>query len=199
MASPIGPLTLVAADGGLAGVYMDAQRHLPPAWAPAGRPGRTARMPRCWPRPPISWPEYFAGERTRFELPLVMDGTGFQRGVWAALREYPCGEDDLLRRAGLPDRERPGTSRAVGLANGKNPISIIVPCHRVVGSDGSLTGYGGGLDRRCGSCSRSSSGSAAGRWPSASGRAAGLPLVCGHYRTFHQVHVGAHQERAERP
>jgi methylated-DNA-[protein]-cysteine S-methyltransferase len=145
--SPIGPLTLVAADGGLAGVYMDAQRHLPPAWAlgePSGPDGPDAALLA---ETADQLAGYFAGERTGFELPLVLDGTGFQRGVWAALRDIPYGETicygELACRIG-----NASASRAVGLANGKNPISIIVPCHRVVGSDGSLTGYGGGLDRK---------------------------------------------------
>jgi methylated-DNA-[protein]-cysteine S-methyltransferase len=143
--SPIGPLTLVAADGGLAGVYMDAQRHVPPAWAlgePSGPDGPDAALLA---ETADQLAGYFAGERTGFELPLVLDGTGFQRGVWAALRDIPYGETicygELACRIG-----NASASRAVGLANGKNPISIIVPCHRVVGSDGSLTGYGGGLD-----------------------------------------------------
>jgi methylated-DNA-[protein]-cysteine S-methyltransferase len=147
VASPIGPLTLVAADGGLAGVYMDAQRHLPPAWAlggPAG-PGEPAAAPLAEAASQLA--EYFAGERTGFELPLALAGTDFQRRVWAGLRDIPYGETisygELARRIG-----NASASRAVGLANGKNPVSIIVPCHRVVGSDGSLTGYGGGLDRK---------------------------------------------------
>jgi methylated-DNA-[protein]-cysteine S-methyltransferase len=145
VASPIGPLTLVAADGALAGVYMDAQRHLPPEWAlgePAG-PDEPGAAPLAAAASQLA--EYFAGQRTRFELPLA--GTGFQRRVWAALQDIPYGETisyrELARRTG-----NAAASRAVGLANGKNPVSIIVPCHRVVGADGSLTGYGGGLDRK---------------------------------------------------
>jgi methylated-DNA-[protein]-cysteine S-methyltransferase len=92
--------------------------------------------------------EYFAGERREFEVPLAPHGSAFQLRVWAALREIPYGATvsygEIARRLGLP----PGASRAVGLANGANPISIIVPCHRVIGSDGLLTGYGGGLDRK---------------------------------------------------
>lgn len=92
--------------------------------------------------------EYFAGQRTVFDIPLdTATGTPFQRVVWAALREIPYGETwtygELARHIGQPT-----AFRAVGLANGKNPISIIVPCHRVIGSGGSLTGYGGGLDRK---------------------------------------------------
>src|SRR5215475_2327761 len=91
--------------------------------------------------------EYFAGKRTQFDLPLQPDGTEFQKKVWRALREIPFGETksylDLARAIGSPD-----ASRAVGAANGKNPLSIIVPCHRVVGADGALTGFGGGLETK---------------------------------------------------
>jgi methylated-DNA-[protein]-cysteine S-methyltransferase len=92
--------------------------------------------------------EYFAGEREDFDLPLAPSGTGFQRRVWAALQEIPYATTtsygEIARRLELGSRG----ARAVGLANGSNPIPIIVPCHRVVGADGSLTGYGGGLDRK---------------------------------------------------
>jgi methylated-DNA-[protein]-cysteine S-methyltransferase len=91
--------------------------------------------------------DYFAGERTDFDLPLRPTGTEFQLRVWEALRGIPYGETisygELARRVG-----NPSASRAVGLANGRNPISIVVPCHRVIGADGSLTGYGGGMDRK---------------------------------------------------
>ena len=87
---------------------------------------------------------YFAGELRRFDLPLAPDGTPFQREVWAALTAIPYGETvsygGLARRLG-----RPAASRAVGAANGQNPIPIVIPCHRVIGADGSLTGFGGGL------------------------------------------------------
>jgi len=150
VASPVGPLTLVAAGGALAGVYMDQQRHLPPA----GRLGEAA-TPGA--EPPGDGPlaeaarqlaEYFSGQRTGFDLPLELEGTGFQRRVWAGLLDIGYGETisygELGRRIGAPL----SASRAVGLANGKNPVSIIVPCHRVIGADGSLTGYGGGLPRK---------------------------------------------------
>ena len=91
--------------------------------------------------------EYFAGERRDFDLPLEPAGTPFQLTVWAALRDIPYAETinygQLAGRVGNPN-----ASRAVGLANGRNPISIVVPCHRVIGANGSLTGYGGGLDRK---------------------------------------------------
>jgi len=91
--------------------------------------------------------EYFDGARRTFDLPLSLRGTPFQLSVWAALREIPYGETrtygDIARRVGVP-----GGARAVGMANNRNPISIIIPCHRVIGASGSLVGYGGGLDRK---------------------------------------------------
>ncbi|MFC5679235.1 methylated-DNA--[protein]-cysteine S-methyltransferase [Aeromicrobium endophyticum] len=92
--------------------------------------------------------EYFAGDRTAFDLPLASDGTEFQKKVWSELLRIPYGETasygDIARRLGY----EPGISRAVGAANGANPIPIVVPCHRVIGADGSLTGYAGGIDRK---------------------------------------------------
>jgi methylated-DNA-[protein]-cysteine S-methyltransferase len=91
--------------------------------------------------------EYFAGDRRDFDVDLALDGTPFQREVWSALRAIPYGETisygELARRV-----NRPWASRAVGAANGRNPVAIIVPCHRVIGADGTLTGYGGGLERK---------------------------------------------------
>jgi methylated-DNA-[protein]-cysteine S-methyltransferase len=91
--------------------------------------------------------EYFTGQRRKFDLPLRLHGTEFQQRVWNVLREIPYGVTwsygELARRI-----DNPNASRAVGLANGRNPISILVPCHRVIGADGSLTGYGGGLERK---------------------------------------------------
>jgi len=91
--------------------------------------------------------EYFRGERHEFDLPLAAQGTEFQQQVWQSLTQIPYGTTmsygDLARKLGNPD-----ATRAVGLANGKNPISIIVPCHRVIGADGSLTGFGGGVGRK---------------------------------------------------
>lgn len=140
---PLGRLTLVATDQGeLAGLYMEQHRHRPPLETFGVRddsvlPGVVQQLK-----------EYFAGERTTFDVPLALTGTPFQQRVWTALQDIPYGETttygELAASLGLV----PGTSRAVGLANGKNPVSIIVPCHRVVGSTGSLTGYGGGLDRK---------------------------------------------------
>ncbi|WP_285486542.1 methylated-DNA--[protein]-cysteine S-methyltransferase [Amycolatopsis taiwanensis] len=141
MDSPVGPLTLVAAGGALTGLYMDRQRYRPSEETFGDRDdepfaGAIRQLE-----------EYFAGERTDFDLDLAPRGTPFQRTVWAALREIPYGETvSYGELAGLIGR--PGSARAVGAANGRNPIGIIVPCHRVVGSTGDLTGYGGGLDRK---------------------------------------------------
>ncbi|WP_406456863.1 methylated-DNA--[protein]-cysteine S-methyltransferase [Streptomyces sp. NBC_00876] len=139
--SPYGPLTLVATDGVLSGLYMTGQRHRPPE--------ETFGVPDPGPFDEVieQLDAYFAGELREFDLPLHLDGTPFQRSVWAGLRRIPYGETrsygELAENLG-----KPGASRAVGLANGKNPIGIIVPCHRVIGASGGLTGYGGGLDRK---------------------------------------------------
>ncbi|HZZ50668.1 MAG TPA: methylated-DNA--[protein]-cysteine S-methyltransferase [Pseudonocardia sp.] len=139
--SPIGLITLVAEDGALAGLYMNEHRHRPPIET-FGEPD-----PDVLPEARTQLAEYFAGIRTEFDLPLAQGGTEFQRMVWAALREIPYGQTrtygELAERIG-----KPTAIRAVGLANGKNPISIIVPCHRVIGSTGDLTGYGGGIARK---------------------------------------------------
>jgi methylated-DNA-[protein]-cysteine S-methyltransferase len=141
--SPFGPLTAVLTDGTLSGLYMDAQRHRPPE--------ETFGVPADDDAPFTAIAEqlqaYFEGELITFTLPLALQGTPFQLRVWKALREIPYGETisygEIAQELGNPN-----ASRAVGLANGRNPIGIIVPCHRVVGSTGSLTGYGGGLDRK---------------------------------------------------
>ncbi|HTA15108.1 MAG TPA: methylated-DNA--[protein]-cysteine S-methyltransferase [Solirubrobacteraceae bacterium] len=141
MDSPIGSLTLTAIDGELTGVHMSEQRHIP-------------QIPAAYRRDDAGLAHvveqldaYFAGELLSFDLPMRMHGTEFQRRVWASLCEIPYGETisygELARRVGNPK-----ASRAVGLANGRNPVAIIVPCHRVIGADGSLTGYGGGLERK---------------------------------------------------
>lgn len=139
--SPVGPL-LVAGDG--------ERLHL--ISFPGGR---RARQPdRDWRRDDRAFTEafaqlraYFAGSLTRFDLPLRFAGTDFQNKVWSALRDIPFGETisygELARRIG-----RPGASRAVGAANGANPLPIVAPCHRVVGADGSLTGFGGGVETK---------------------------------------------------
>jgi methylated-DNA-[protein]-cysteine S-methyltransferase len=141
MDSPVGVLTLAGRDGVLSHLRMDDQRHAPadqPDWEPDGAAYADAVE---------QLEAYFAGERTEFDLDLRLEGTPFQREVWSALREIPYGETWSYGQ--LADRiGKPGAARAVGLANGRNPIGIIVPCHRVIGADGSLTGYGGGLPRK---------------------------------------------------
>jgi methylated-DNA-[protein]-cysteine S-methyltransferase len=140
--SPIGALLITAEDGALTRVWMTEQRHQvtepDPTWVRDEEPLLEVMR---------QLDEYFAGERTAFDLPLAPAGTPFQREVWAALQTIPYG---TTRSYGeLADQiGRPGASRAVGLANGRNPISIVIPCHRVIGSNGTLTGYGGGLERK---------------------------------------------------
>ncbi|MGB6454905.1 MAG: methylated-DNA--[protein]-cysteine S-methyltransferase [Streptosporangiaceae bacterium] len=147
--SPIGPLTLVAARGVLTGLYLAAPRsgsarHEPgddmlgPRADPAGEPFAAAADQLV---------AYFAGRLAEFSLPLAPAGTPFQRRVWAGLQDIPYGETwsygQLAGKIG-----NPAAVRAVGLANGRNPIAVVIPCHRVIGADGSLTGYGGGLERK---------------------------------------------------
>ncbi|MEU6706760.1 methylated-DNA--[protein]-cysteine S-methyltransferase [Streptomyces wuyuanensis] len=139
--SPYGPLTLVATDSVLSGLYMTEQRHRP-GEETFGEPD-----PRPFREVVRQLDAYFAGELRDFDLPLHLAGTTFQRTVWEQLLLIPYGETrtygELAGALG-----NPGASRAVGLANGKNPVGIIVPCHRVIGASGGLTGYGGGLDRK---------------------------------------------------
>ena len=141
MPSPVGELMLVADDEGLCGLYMQKHAH----WDGLQSDWRRDDKRLCEARTQMR--AYFAEELKQFNLPLSPQGTAFQRSVWTELLNIPYGETisyaELAARIG-----RPGASRAVGLANGRNPLSIIVPCHRVVGSDGSLTGYGGGLARK---------------------------------------------------
>jgi methylated-DNA-[protein]-cysteine S-methyltransferase len=136
--SPVGPLLLVADAAGLRQILFVNGRHQArpdPEWKQDPAPlEKTISQLRS----------YFAGEREEFDLPLAPEGTPFQQDVWRRLCEIPFGETisygELARRIGNPQ-----ASRAVGLANGSNPIPIVIPCHRVIGSNGKLTGYGGGL------------------------------------------------------
>ncbi|MDI3385272.1 methylated-DNA--[protein]-cysteine S-methyltransferase [Streptomyces sp. B-S-A8] len=141
---PYGTLTLVAVDGTLSGLYMTEQRHRPPEETFGAR---VTPDEAPFAEAARQLGEYFAGERHTFDLPLRLAGTPFQRRVWEGLSTIRYGETrtygELAAQLG-----KPNASRAVGLANGKNPIGIVVPCHRVVGANGSLTGYGGGLDRK---------------------------------------------------
>jgi methylated-DNA-[protein]-cysteine S-methyltransferase len=143
MSSPVGTLTLVATDDGLAGILWEND------W-----PNRVQlRVEARDDSHPVlveterQLNEYFSGRRTEFVLKLDVDGTPFQRKVWNALRAIPFGETrsygDIAKQIG-----NPGAMRAVGAANGRNPVSIVVPCHRVIGSNGKLTGFGGGLDAK---------------------------------------------------
>jgi methylated-DNA-[protein]-cysteine S-methyltransferase len=139
--SPIGELLVAGGEHGLTGLYMqDAPRPF--------------KVPADWERdddrlgPAVAeLREYFAGERREFTVLLAPRGNDFELRVWEALREIPYGETvsygEIARRIGAPS-----AARAVGLANGRNPIAVIVPCHRVIGANGSLTGYGGGLERK---------------------------------------------------
>lgn len=139
--SPLGPLTLRADDGVLSGLFMTEHRHGPAADALGDR------VDDGLPAAREQLAAYFAGELTAFDLDLHVHGTPFQQRVWAALREIPYGATvtygELAATIGQPT-----AVRAVGLANGRNPVSIVVPCHRVVGASGSLTGYGGGVERK---------------------------------------------------
>ncbi|ELP65294.1 methylated-DNA--[protein]-cysteine S-methyltransferase [Streptomyces turgidiscabies] len=141
MDSPYGLLTLVADHGVLCGLYMVEQRHRPAEENFGAREdtpfGETVEQLNA----------YFQGELKEFTIELRLAGSDFQRSVWEQLCRIPYGETrsygELADALGNPK-----ASRAVGLANGRNPVGIIVPCHRVVGADGSLTGYGGGLERK---------------------------------------------------
>jgi methylated-DNA-[protein]-cysteine S-methyltransferase len=137
--SPLGPLTLVSDGTALTAIHFDA--HGTPGDAPGAARDEVLSAARA------QLGEYLAGDRRDFELPLRPAGTPFQREVWAALLEIPYGETigygALAARLG-----RPAAARAVGLANGRNPLAVVVPCHRVIGAAGALTGYGGGLERK---------------------------------------------------
>ena len=139
--SPIGRLLLTARDGALTGLYVADHDGAPELGDDCARDDAAFAEVRQ------QLEEYFAGERTTFDVKLDLTGTPFQVEVWNALLTVPYGETasygDIARRIG-----RPQAVRAVGLANGRNPVSIIVPCHRVIGSNGSLTGYGWGVERK---------------------------------------------------
>jgi len=141
--SPVGRLKLIASDNALVGVL----------WEQANTNRINLNAPNLDPHHPIlveaeqQLAEYFARKRTQFELPLDPSGTEFQKTVWRSLRQIPFGETrsyaEIARTIGSPR-----ASRAVGAANGKNPLSIVVPCHRVIGANGALTGFGGGLETK---------------------------------------------------
>ena len=141
--SPVGELLLLGDGHALHGLWMRSGRTVlaRPGWTRADGPFEDARGQLV---------EYFAGRRLTFDLPLAMAGTPFQVRVWRALLEIPYGETTSYGE--LARQVQPGggwqAARAVGAANGRNPIAVVVPCHRVIGADGSLTGYGGGLERK---------------------------------------------------
>lgn len=141
--SPLGPLTLIASGGALAGLYMNGRAPASVDTAEVAEGADAAVLDEA----DRQLSEYFDGQRQAFDLPLALEGTAFQRRVWGALLGIGYGQ--TVSYGQLADRiGQPTAARAVGLANGRNPVSIIVPCHRVVGADGSLTGYGGGLDNK---------------------------------------------------
>jgi methylated-DNA-[protein]-cysteine S-methyltransferase len=141
MDSPIGELLLLGDGEALHALYMQEGRNPVPVQP------RWQRDDDAFAETRRQLEEYFAGGRSRFDIPMHLEGTAFQRTVWHALTEIPYGETisygELARRIGRPDR-----ARAVGTANGQNPIAVIVPCHRVIGANGKLVGYGGGLDNK---------------------------------------------------
>jgi len=140
--SPHGTILLTATPKGLAGVYFQGQKHFPNKreWR------RDARHPLLR-QARRELQEYFAGRRRRFDVPIDLQGTPFQRSVWKSIAKVAFGRTmtyaELARRAG-----HPGSARAAGAATGRNPLGIVVPCHRILGSNGSLTGYAGGLQRK---------------------------------------------------
>jgi methylated-DNA-[protein]-cysteine S-methyltransferase len=140
----LGVFVVAARDAALKGGWFEGQKYFPEISADAGwREEETAILRTA--RQQLE--AYFAGAATRFEIPLAPEGTAFQHQVWDALRAVPCGETTtyaaLARALGRPDAFHP-----VGAAVGRNPISLFIPCHRALGSDGSLTGYAGGLERK---------------------------------------------------
>ena len=139
--SPVGELTLVATGGALTGVYFpDHKRRPDPAnFGPRAAAGFDAAI--------VQLDEYFRGRRKTFDLDLAPRGDTFQLRVWELLRQIPFGETRSYGQLAA-ELGAPGLARAVGAANGRNPLSVIVPCHRVVGADGSLVGYAGGLERK---------------------------------------------------
>lgn len=143
MKTPVGELTLVASEHGLAAILWENDD---PKRVPLGETRRDDRHPVLV-ETERQLNDYFAGRRTRFEIQLAAEGTAFQKDVWAALSSIPFGQTrsyaQIAQQIG-----RPKAVRAVGAANGRNPISIVVPCHRVIGSNGKLTGFAGGLEAK---------------------------------------------------
>ena len=138
---PLGPMTVVGQDGALAGLYLSDQRHLPPVDRLGERDDTTL------PGLQEQLSAYLAGQLQAFDVALAPLGTPFQAAVWTALRRVPYGATTTYGALAAAIG-RPAAVRAVGAANGRNPYCLVVPCHRVVGADGSLTGYAGGLERK---------------------------------------------------
>ncbi|WP_153397279.1 methylated-DNA--[protein]-cysteine S-methyltransferase [Ornithinicoccus halotolerans] len=144
--SPLGELTVVTDGEAVTGLYMTAHRHAPDhqSHGPRVEPDEG---PAVLARTAAELAAYFAGELCEFTVPVATRGTSFQERVWRGLRDIPYGR--TWSYAQLADHiGASGAARAVGLANGRNPVSVIVPCHRVIGANGSLTGYGGGMERK---------------------------------------------------
>jgi len=143
VASPLGTMLLIARGNALAGVHFEGARYHPDIGADAQRATSHPVLRAAQ----AQLDEYFAGRRTSFDLPLTPVGTAFQRAVWAAIAGVRFGTTiayrELAARAG-----RPGSIRAAGTATGRNPWTVVVPCHRIVGANGALTGYAGGLGRK---------------------------------------------------
>ena len=146
LSSPLGRLLLVSDGEALCGLYFEGQKHFPASLEAEERPALAVfEKTRAW------LDRYFAGEEPEIDVPLRLAGTDFQRAVWERLRKIPYGETisyGELAAELAADRKRPCPARAVGGTVGRNPVSILVPCHRVVGADGSLTGYAGGTERK---------------------------------------------------
>ncbi len=139
--SPLGPLTVLRDEVGITGLYLPTGKHVvrvDPSWERDDDAFGDVRQQLA---------EYFAGTRMEFDLPLHASGTPFQKLVWNQLVEIGYGQTASYGKTAVAVGS-PDAARAVGLANGQNPISIVVPCHRVIGADGSLTGYGGGIDAK---------------------------------------------------
>jgi len=146
--SPVQDLLLTSENGQLTGLFFAPHKSSHRQWDEARRTGIEDDEAAVLAATRSQLGEYFDGSRTTFDLPLRPSGTPFQLRVWEALTGIGYGETQSYGRVAERLGLVPGASRAVGLANGANPISIVVPCHRVIGADGSLTGYGGGLDRK---------------------------------------------------
>jgi methylated-DNA-[protein]-cysteine S-methyltransferase len=140
--SPLGELLVARDDVGLTHLYLPGGRH------PRGPHEDWQRDDTAFDDVRSQLAEYFAGERTEFDLPLHATGTAFQRRVWQALCDIPYGQTASYGATATAVGVPVSASRAIGAANGMNPISIIVPCHRVIGANGSLTGYGGGIEAK---------------------------------------------------